>query len=107
MGFFIRSLKLANMRFLCCVVVRVSDAGKLVISLSGFIMFECGLEDINLRAAKRSGFSGSASEDETKLQIDRLLSHISAQPPRIHKRVRQLEVYPHQRKRATLTSMHV
>ena len=51
-------------------------------------MFECGLEDINLKAAKRSGFSGSTtSEDETKMHIDRLLSQLSGQGQKLHKKV--------------------
>ena len=51
-------------------------------------MFECGLEDINLKAAKRSGFSGSTtSEDETKMHIDRLLSQLSSQGQKLHKKV--------------------
>ena len=60
----------------------------IVCSLTGFIMFECGLEDISLKAAKRNGFSGSTnSEDETKMHIDRLLSQLSSQGPKLHKKV--------------------
>ena len=51
-------------------------------------MFECGLEDINLKAAKRSGFSGSnTSEEENKLYIDRLLSQLSNQEQKLQKKV--------------------
>ncbi len=53
-------------------------------------MFECGLEDINLKAAKRSGFSGStSSEDETKKHIDRILSQMAHQEPKSHRKVSQ------------------
>ena len=38
--------------------------------------------------AKRSGFSGSTtSEDETKMHIDRLLSQLSSQGQKLHKKV--------------------
>ena len=44
--------------------------------LAGFIMFECGLEDINLRAAKRSGFQAALPQDEENLaHIDDILLH--------------------------------
>lgn len=38
-------------------------------------MFECGLEDINLKAAKRSGFKTgwSVEEDENMANIDSML----------------------------------
>ena len=46
--------------------------------ITGFIMFECGLEDIDLKAAKRSGFFGNLTmEDEENMQhIDNMLHNI-------------------------------
>ena len=46
--------------------------------IAGFIMFECGLEDINLKAATRSGYHGSPSslDEENLQQIDRILQDI-------------------------------
>ena len=45
--------------------------------VAGFIMFECGLEDINLKAATRSGYHGSIPSDEDNLQqIDKILQDI-------------------------------
>ena len=57
-------------------------------------MFECGLEDINLKAAKRNGFSGSSiSEDDTRMHIDRLFSHASSQGQKLHKKVPRVLSY--------------
>ena len=45
--------------------------------IAGFIMFECGLEDISLKAAKRSGFSCPLTGDEEDMEeMDRLLGNI-------------------------------
>ena len=56
---------------------RREDAGKEAEDVAGFIMFECGLEDINLKAATRSGYQGSSPGDEDNLQqIDRILQDI-------------------------------
>ena len=45
-----------------------SSGSQMAEDLAGFIMFECGLEDISLKAAKRSGFQGTwIPEDEDNM----------------------------------------